>query len=354
MILRLPAPFGCLLACALLASADEITLKDGRVVEGEITQEDEKVVKLKLKKGAMTLDRKDIVGIVRKPTADQEYAQRKAKLPPKDAKASLELATWCASRKLEAEAIAHFIEAHGLDATLSAAAEELVKRDYHLVEGVWQNPDTYYAGLGWLKLNSTWYHPLEHAWRVCEAEAGKAKDKLDGNRAEAKTAQAAASRTTAQVDAERKKIDATSIELAAGRTKLAELQTAHSNATVKRAAAEESVKAGEVEFEASREGEGGSLGGLQKMRQLRRDLSAAKIAEANAERAVAAQEKKNASSEAQIAASTARLADLTAAAGVASGKVTELDGLVPALEAELAAAKARAAEARAAWDKRPK
>lgn len=344
----------CLLACAPLVSADEVTLKDGRVVEGEVTQEDEKVVKLKMKKGTLTLDRKDIVGIVKKPTPDQEYAQRKAKLPAKDAKASLELATWCATKKLEAEAIAHFIEAHTLDATLKAAADELEKRDYHLVDGKWQDPDTYYAGKGWLKLNGQWYHPVEHAWRTAEQAATKAKDALAANREASRNAQAASNRAASAVDAENKKLEGYNADLAEANKKLESLRQAHETASQKVATADQAVKTGEVEFENSKAGEGGTLDALAKMRQLRRDLTAAKAAETKAEKAVADQEKKVASIQGQITDSTARSIDLSTTANDAKNKVTQLDGEAPQLEANVAEAKTKAAAARAEWEKLPK
>jgi len=352
MLPRLPLFFAPgLLACALLVSADEITLKDGRVIEGEVTLDDGTTVKVKLKKGSLTLDRKDVVGIVKKLTADQEYAQRKAKLPSKDARASLDLAVWCASRKLEDEAIVHFLEAHGLDSTLKVAAEELVKRDYHLVDGVWKDPDAYYPSLGWRKLNDTWYHPLEHAWRVCEQEVVKEQKRLDDNRAEAKTAQADVKRAASQAEAERKKLDGFRNDLLAGNQALPGLRATLAAASQKRVGAEAEVKRGEAEFEASKGGEGGTLSALNKMRKLRRDLAAAKADETKAEKAVTDQEKKNAALDVQVQASTNRLAALTAGESEANLRVAQLDALVPGLEADLAGAKARAGEAREAWDK---
>lgn len=355
MPLAFPSRFAAtFLLCIPLASADEVTLKDGRIIEGEVTQEDDKVVKVKLRKGAMTIDRKDVVTIVRKATPEQEYNQRKAKLAAGDARARLDLALWCSGKKLEPEAIALLLEAHKLDPTLGAAAVELTNRDYHLVDGVWQDPDTYYAGKGWQKLGSKWYHPLEYAWRLADQDAARAKGALDAHREALQAAQAAVKRTRGLADAERKKLEDLSIDLAAANQGLLKVKTDLDNATLKRSQAEAAVKQGEVDFEDSKPGEGGSLDGLQQIRKLRRELAAAQGAEARAKKAFNDQEKKVAGLEAQVVESRKRGVDLESDWNGAAGKVTQLEGETAGLEDAQAKAKAKAAEARAAWDKAPK
>ena len=86
-----------LLALSTPSFADVITLKDGRILEGEILQDDDKVLKIKVKNGALTIDRKDVVSIEKKSAPAQEYKERLAKLDTKNAAAQVELGVWAGS-----------------------------------------------------------------------------------------------------------------------------------------------------------------------------------------------------------------------------------------------------------------
>jgi hypothetical protein len=162
-----------------LAAADVIHLKDGRSVEGEIVEEGGGKVKVKVKLGSVTLNSDDIESIERKPTPAQEYAERLKTLKPGSATEQLDLALWAESKKLEEEAIRHFLEALRLDPEVAPARAALERRDWHLVAGEWQDPDTYYRGRGWVRHEGRWAHPLEVSWRLSEKIVETLQKKTD-------------------------------------------------------------------------------------------------------------------------------------------------------------------------------
>lgn len=190
-----------------LAQADIITLKDGRVIEGDVIEQDSVHVKVKVKFGAITLDRDKIESIEEKLTPEQEYADRLKKLDAKNVSQQLDLAEWADSKKLEDEAIRHFMAAFDLDDTSQRAIHGMEKKDWHLVEGKWQDPDTYYAGKGWVRFEGKWTHPLEYGWRLSQQIRQKMDERVKTAKArvtkarnakeKAKSAAASASHTIA-------------------------------------------------------------------------------------------------------------------------------------------------------------
>ena len=154
------------LCAARLAVADIVTLKDGRILEGQVLEDDGKTLKIKLKKGNMTLDHKDVASVVEKPTPEEEYKERLAKLDPNNAAAQLELGRWAGGRDLPDQAVQHLIAAYKIDPKLDGIAIELTKQDYHLLDGHWAGPDAYYPSIGYIKFEGRWCSPAEHAYRV--------------------------------------------------------------------------------------------------------------------------------------------------------------------------------------------
>jgi hypothetical protein len=181
---------GLALILALLATAaraDVVTLKDGRVLEGEITQEDDTIVKLKMSKGAMTIHRADIEKIERKPTPEQEYKLRLAKIDPKKIADRLALGDFASNHGMESEAVEQYHAAWALDAKSEAAAAGLRKHDWHFEDGKWLGPDEYYPRMGYRKFEGKWYKPLEYEWKAAVREY----EKKDSERKKSEAALAA-------------------------------------------------------------------------------------------------------------------------------------------------------------------
>ncbi len=90
--------FICLLCTS--AIADVIHMKDGRKLEGEITEEAEEYIKLKMKYGSMTIQRSKIEKIEKGASKTEEFKTRFAAVNRKDTKALFKLAEWCKNQNL--------------------------------------------------------------------------------------------------------------------------------------------------------------------------------------------------------------------------------------------------------------
>lgn len=336
---------------AAISAGDEVTLKDGRVIEGDVTEDDGKVLKIRLRKGTVTLDRADVVSVVEKPTPEQEYEERLSRLAAGDAAAQLEFALWAGSHGFEDEAVRHLLEAHRLDPALERAEAELKKRDYHLVEGVWKDAETYYPSIGWYKLDGRWYHPVEHAWRVLLREVDRLEKVRDTTIATLRSLRAARGRLTTLVAAERAQVEAYPRRIAEADAELKAAGARYAAAQARRDSASQAVDKGEVDFENSREGEGGTLEALGRIRQLRRNHRAAKAAVAKAEKELAAAEKRALSLVEEASAAQMRLDRLEIDLQAADARALAFEEQVPRDEAAVKAAGKRAELAREEWVK---
>jgi hypothetical protein len=129
--LLVPLLFVCF--CSTL-SADVITLKDGRKVEGEIVSQDSTKVTIKTKYGPVEFLMSDVAEIERKKTTDQIYKEMVDKTNPKDPKQLMELVKWCKKNKKSSQAKRHLKQIVSLDSNHEEAREML---GYVKFEGRW-------------------------------------------------------------------------------------------------------------------------------------------------------------------------------------------------------------------------
>ncbi len=99
--MRLPLALALLLAAA--AAADEVWLKNGSMIEGDVTERGAKV-EVTVSGGTMTIDRASVDHIVRKESRADEYARRAAEVADKDVEGHRALAQWCDGKGLPTEA----------------------------------------------------------------------------------------------------------------------------------------------------------------------------------------------------------------------------------------------------------
>jgi hypothetical protein len=188
------------------AIADEVTLNDGRVLEGEIVSEDDKGLKFKMEKGTLTIDRADVKSVARKPTRAQEYKNRLAGLDPENLQSLLDLAAFASSLGLEREAVTHYLAAWRVDPLSETAKAELEKRDWHYEHGQWVSPDDYWGARGYRKLDDKWYEPQEYDWRLAQKEVRRLESLRSNAMEEMRRAEAKASAVEARVLAEHEKL----------------------------------------------------------------------------------------------------------------------------------------------------
>ncbi|GEM_PF-3031960 len=116
-----------LVAGASLASAraDRIHLKDGRVLEGEVVEEKEDRVRVKMRLGAVWIDRDEIERIEKTPSPREIYRNRRGALDPGDAEGWLDLADFCLAHDFRDEAERCLEAACRADPDLDEARERL-------------------------------------------------------------------------------------------------------------------------------------------------------------------------------------------------------------------------------------
>lgn len=99
----------CLAAAALcLAQAQRITLKDGRIIEGEIVEKTDAAVKVKVKIGVLTFPSDQIESIEEVVDPKREYQNRLAKLSPTNVDGQVALGQWAVEQGFLKEARERF------------------------------------------------------------------------------------------------------------------------------------------------------------------------------------------------------------------------------------------------------
>ncbi len=80
--------------------ADIVHTKDGRHLEGEIVEETEDYVKLKMKFGTITIERDNIKEIEKGASKEEDFKKRFAEIDKSDVRALFKLADWCREQNL--------------------------------------------------------------------------------------------------------------------------------------------------------------------------------------------------------------------------------------------------------------
>jgi hypothetical protein len=118
------------LVCAVLASpalADVVHLRNGRAVEGEILERDERGVTIRVRGGVMTLPKHMIAEVEARARPQDEYAQRYAELDKSDPEAIEALSLWASSRGLTKES--RSLHQLSLGVRLDSMVKDAHKRD---------------------------------------------------------------------------------------------------------------------------------------------------------------------------------------------------------------------------------
>ena len=155
---------------ATVVRADEIKLRDGSVIVGEITRETPLEVEVQGKFGSTTIKKKKVASIHAVPTPEAAYRERRAALVAGDVAGRLELAESCRTSGLldHAEDLAR--EAFALEPKSTAARDELEKLDLHFVAGLWIPASQRYPAHGFARQGNRWLTP-EQAQALAEAAA---------------------------------------------------------------------------------------------------------------------------------------------------------------------------------------
>lgn len=113
--------------------ADEVHLKNGSVIEGDVAEKGDQV-EIATSGGVMTLDRSQVERIVRKESRADEYARRAAQVQERDIEGHRGLARWCEEKGLYVERRKEYETILGLSPDDAQAREAL---DFVRVKGRW-------------------------------------------------------------------------------------------------------------------------------------------------------------------------------------------------------------------------
>ncbi|MBI3273015.1 MAG: hypothetical protein HYZ53_28760 [Planctomycetes bacterium] len=139
LLLALSAPDGSRSACA-----DLVRLKNGAVLEGQVT-ETATEVRVQLPFGEMVVPRGDVASIERADSPAELYRRRASSLVLTDTEAHLELARWCLAKGLREEARRELQRVLAIDPAHGAARLELDRLEGRALPQ---------AGPGWIELSS--------------------------------------------------------------------------------------------------------------------------------------------------------------------------------------------------------
>ena len=161
------------LALALAAAplfADEVHLRGGGRLTGEITEQTEEAVTIDIGAGSMTVQMSTVVGIDRGTSPLQEYRARAATLAAGDIDGWRKLARWATEYGLSAQAHEAYSRVHAVfpDDLEATRALGLV---YH--DGRWMTEEESFEARGFVKLGSDWMTVAERDAILREHEAAK-------------------------------------------------------------------------------------------------------------------------------------------------------------------------------------
>ena len=192
------------------ARADVIHTLDGRSIEGRIVAEATDTVTVQLPLGQVTIQRKDIKRIERRPTPREEYAHRRLALADEDLDGRLALAQFCRDKELIPEAAALASGVVSRSPAHRAARKLLADLDYHeQANGTWLSPDEYYPTIGWKQRRGRWVSPEEAAFHDARSERRQLRKRLEELEDQLKGKDSSIERAESEVErAQRRLLDA--------------------------------------------------------------------------------------------------------------------------------------------------
>ena len=164
------------LLCALvIARADEIHLKDGRVLEGRVLAKDQGKVKLLRPYGEIELAADDVARIVTKRSVFDDYDDLAAAVAADSAAGHFALARWCGTKGLRRHRRRHLETVLRLETDHVAAREAL---GFHRVEGRWLPEAEAMPALGFVRHRGKWVKADERISAIARKEEARRIAKL--------------------------------------------------------------------------------------------------------------------------------------------------------------------------------
>jgi hypothetical protein len=188
-----------------LAAADEILLKNGGKLTGQVVSEDARMLVVEVGPGRVSVPVANVLRIERGQTTLSVFRDRASRLSPEDVQGWLGLGFWALERDLVTQAHEAFVRVLRLDPQNAAANTALgrVQQD-----GRWMSADDAYRARGYVRYEGEWMTPVEHEARLrartaeAQAAAAQREGELRAREAEARARQAEAEARRAEAEAQ--------------------------------------------------------------------------------------------------------------------------------------------------------
>jgi len=183
---RVKRLFVIIVMAAVPALADDVYLRGGGMITGQIIDQTEESVTVDIGGGTITAKMSSVVKIDRKESPLQEYRKRAAEIPAGDAEAWRQLARWAQGYSLSSQAREAYREVLEIlpDDPEANKAIGMVQLD-----GKWVTAEESYRARGYVQFEGKWMTPAEKQSIIADRQAAKAKEEADRAENEAKVAQ---------------------------------------------------------------------------------------------------------------------------------------------------------------------
>ena len=193
------------LALPASGAADEVFLRGGGKMTGEVVSEDGQSIVLEVGPGKVTVPAARVLRIERSRSPLGSYRERASRLSPDDAQGWLELAFWAEERDLGTQAQEAFERVLRIDPANASANGALGRVQ---MDGRWMSQEDSYRSRGYVYYEGDWMTPAEHEARLqlkaAERQAASAQreGELRVREAEARAEQAEAEARRAEAEAQ--------------------------------------------------------------------------------------------------------------------------------------------------------
>lgn len=126
--------------------ADVIVLKSGKVIEGKILKDDERVVEIQVGSVRLKFEKSKLSAIERGETAESVYAKRLAELRPDDYEGHINLARFCEERGMSNEAIVLYRKALKLKPDNKGIRQKLSELTASQAVAIWRSAEKLLEG----------------------------------------------------------------------------------------------------------------------------------------------------------------------------------------------------------------
>jgi hypothetical protein len=200
------------LGAAAGAGADEVILKNGGRLLGEIREQRPDAVVVETGPGLVTVPMSSVARVVTTTSSLSTYRARAARLRSNDAEGWFELALWASAEGLNTQARQALAQVLAINPNHAGAHQA---SGHLLQDGRWMTPEESYRARGFVPFEGAWVSPAEREAIVTERAAAIEERRLRAE-ADARVREAEARARVAEAEAQRALLDSQAATEAGG------------------------------------------------------------------------------------------------------------------------------------------